>query len=121
VLAVVVEMASLLGFLPRLRLDGPIDTLVDGELTEQIVPVLRESLTNVAKHARASAVSVRLEVRDAHLELEVVDDGVGLPVAMRPNGMGVENIRDRAELLGGAVEFVSLAGGGARMLWRSPL
>ncbi len=121
VLAVIEEMASLIGFQPRLRLDGPIDTLVDGALTEQIVPVLRESLTNVAKHARASEVSVRLEVRNAHLELEVVDDGVGLPATMRPNGMGVENIRDRAALLGGAVEFVSLAEGGTRMLWRSPL
>jgi signal transduction histidine kinase len=121
VLAVIEEMASLLGFQPRLRLDGPIDTLVGGDLTEQIVPVLRESLTNVAKHARASTVTVRLEAIDAHLELEVVDDGVGLPETMRPNGMGVENIRERAALLGGAVEFVSVVGGGARMLWRSPL
>jgi signal transduction histidine kinase len=121
VLAVIDEMASLIGLQPRLRLDGPIDTLVDAELTEQIVPVLRESLTNVAKHARASTVTVRLEVIDAHLELEVVDDGVGLPAAMRPNGMGVENIRERAALLGGTVEFASVAGGGTRMLWRSPL
>lgn len=121
VLGVVEEMASLLGFQPRLRLDGPIDTAVDAELTEQIVPVLRESLTNVAKHARATSATVRLEVLDAHLELEVVDDGVGLPAAMRPNGMGVENIRERAALLGGVVEFASVVGGGARMLWRSPL
>jgi signal transduction histidine kinase len=121
VLAVIEEMASLLGFQPRLRLDGPIDTVVGAELVEEIVPVLRESLTNVAKHARASTVTVRLEVLDGHLELEVIDDGVGLPEQMRPRGMGVENIRDRASLLGGAVEFASVESGGTRMSWRSPL
>jgi signal transduction histidine kinase len=63
-LAVAEEMASLLGFPPRLRLDGPIDTVVDRELADQLVPVLRETLTNVAKHARASTVVVRVEVLD---------------------------------------------------------
>jgi len=120
-LAVAEEMASLLGFPARLRLDGPIDTVIDRDLAEQLVPVLRESLTNVAKHARAKNVSVRIEVLDGHVELEVVDDGVGIPEAVRPNGMGVANIRDRAALLGGDAEFTSVAGGGTRMLWRTPL
>jgi len=120
-LAVVEEMASLLGFPPRLRLDGPIDTVVDRRLTEQLVPVLRESLTNVAKHARATTVAVRIEVLDGHLEMEVVDDGVGLPEDVRPNGMGLTNIGERAAILGGLAEFTSVAGGGTRVLWRSPL
>jgi signal transduction histidine kinase len=120
-LAVVEEMASLLGFPPRLRLDGPIDTSIDRDLVEQVVPVLRESLTNVAKHARASSVTVRIEVLEGHLELEVIDDGVGLPESMRPNGMGVVNIRERAELLGGEADLSSLGGGGTRVLWRIPL
>jgi signal transduction histidine kinase len=120
-LAVAEEMASLLGFPPRLRLDGPIDTVIDRDLVEQLVPVLRESLTNVAKHARATTVMVRVEVLEAHLELEVVDDGVGLPEALRPNGMGVANIRERALLLGGQAELSSVGGGGTRVLWRIPL
>jgi len=120
-LAVIEEMASLLGFPPRVRLDGPIDTVVNGDLIEQLVPVLRESLTNVAKHARATTVSVRIEVLGGHLELEVIDDGVGPPVRMRPNGMGVENILDRARILGGRAELGSAVGGGTRMFWRTPL
>ena len=120
-LGVADEMASLLGFPPRLRLDGPIDTVVGSDLLEQVVPVLRESLTNVAKHARASRVAVRVEVLDGRLELEVVDDGVGLPEALRPNGMGVGNILERAELLGGEATLSSVAGGGVRVLWRVPL
>jgi len=120
-LSVSEEMASLLGFPPRMRLDGPIDTMVGRELTEQVVPVLRESLTNVAKHARATTVTVRVEVVDGQLEIEVVDDGVGLPEAMRPNGMGVVNIRERAVLLGGDAQLSSVDGGGTRVLWRVPL
>jgi signal transduction histidine kinase len=120
-LAVVEEMASLLGFPPRVRLEGPIDTVVDRDLADHLVPVLRESLTNVAKHARASTVVVRVEVIGGMLELEVVDDGVGLPDAMRVNGMGVANVRERAELLGGEALFASVVGGGARVLWRVPL
>jgi len=120
-LAVVEEMASLLGFPPRLRLDGPIDTVVDRELADQVVPVLRETLTNVAKHARATMVVVRVEIVAGGLELEVVDDGVGLPDELRPNGMGVTNVRERAELLGGVALFASVAAGGTRVLWRVPL
>ena len=120
-LAVAEETASLLGFPARLRLDGPLDTLIDRDLVEHLVPVLRESLTNVAKHARASTVTVRVEVIDGHLELEVVDDGVGLPPSLRPNGMGVTNIQERATLLGGHAEITSVVGGGARMFWRTPL
>jgi signal transduction histidine kinase len=120
-LAVAEEMASLLGFPPRMRLDGPIDTAVGSDLLEQVVPVLRESLTNVAKHARASSVVVRVEVVAGWVELEVVDDGVGLPEVLRPNGMGVGNIQERAELLGGEATLASVAGGGVRVLWRVPL
>jgi len=102
-LGVAEEMASILGFPP------------------QLVPVLRETLTNVAKHAEAASVVVRVEVLDGFLELEVVDDGVGLPESLRPNGMGLANIRERAELLGGSVDFSSVDGGGTRVLWRAPL
>jgi len=120
-LAVAEEMASILGFPPRLRLDGPIDTVVDRGLADQLVPVLRETLTNVAKHANAASVVVRVEVLEGVLELEVVDDGVGLPDVLRPNGMGLENIRERAALLGGEVDFSSVDDGGTRVLWRTPL
>ena len=120
-LAVVEEMGRLLGFPPRLRLDGPIDTTIDRELTEHLVPVLRETLTNVAKHARATTATVRVEVLEGHLELEVIDDGIGLPEELRPNGMGVTNIRERALLLGGHADLSSVDGGGTRVLWRIPL
>jgi len=121
ILGVVEEMALLLGFPPRMRLDGPIDTVVGAALCEHMLPVLRESLTNVAKHARATSVSVRVGIVDGSVEVEVVDDGVGLPDAPRPDGMGIGNIRERASLLGGEASVTSVAGGGVRVLWRAPL
>jgi signal transduction histidine kinase len=62
-----------------------------------------------------------VEVIDGKLELEVVDDGVGLPQTLRPNGMGVTNIRERAGLMGGEAHIDSVSGGGVRVLWRIPL
>jgi len=120
-LAVAEELSGLIGFPPRMRLDGPLDTLVERELADHLVPVVRESLTNVAKHARATSVVVRVEVVAGAIELEVIDDGVGLPGTIRPNGMGIGNIRDRAALLGGEADFSSVDGGGTRVLWRAPL
>jgi signal transduction histidine kinase len=124
-LGVIDEMASVLGFSPRVRLDGPIDSTITAELTEQLVPVLRETLTNVAKHAHASTVMVRLEVAGAELQLEISDDGVGMPTPKEAKdgrvGFGLANLRQRAAARGGSVSFGSVAGGGTRVLWRVPL
>lgn len=120
-LAVAEEMSALLGFPARIRLDGPLDTALGAEQLDHLVPVLRETLTNVAKHARASSVAVRIELVDGWVELEVVDDGVGLPATTGRAGMGLRNLRERATLLGGDVTFASAPDGGTRVLWRVPL
>ncbi len=120
-LAVVEEIATLLGFAPHVQLDGPIDTVVDAALADQLVPVLRESLTNVAKHARATRVAVRIEVLATGITIEVTDDGVGFPEIVRSGGMGLVNLESRADGLGGRVEFGSVDGGGARVVWSIPV
>jgi len=120
-LAVIEDTQILLGLAPRVLLDGPIDSVVSSELADQLVPVLRETLTNVAKHARARNVHVRLAVEAAHVELEVSDDGIGFPSSARPSGMGLANLQGRATALGGTLELDSVPGGGARVVWRVPL
>jgi signal transduction histidine kinase len=125
VLGVIDEMSNVLGFTPRVRLDGPIDSAIGAALVEQLVPVLRETLSNVAKHAHASTVTVRLEVAGDRLELEISDDGVGMPAPKAKGegrvGFGLANLRQRAAVNGGSVSFGSVAGGGTRVLWRVPL
>jgi signal transduction histidine kinase len=126
VLAVVEEMAPALGVAPRLRLDGPIDTAVTEDLAGDVLPALRESLSNVAKHAGpVGTVTVALAVGADGVVLEVVDDGVGPAATVEDrqdgHGLGLENLRARAVQRGGALEFGSAPGGGTRVLWRAPL
>jgi len=105
-----------LGFHPSLQFDGPVD-LVDDEVRHHVLAVTREALSNVARHARASSVSVLVVARDG-LTITVEDDGVGLPE--RRDESGLANIRSRADDLGGELLLENRAEGGARMVWRVP-
>ncbi len=82
--------------------------------------ITQEALTNVARHARASACRVRLSVREGEMELEVADDGVGLPED-RHGGVGIASMRERAAELGGTCEVAPMPGGGTRVTARLPL
>lgn len=72
-----------------------------------------EALTNVAKHARATAVSVRLRLEHATLRLTVDDNGVGGADPSR--GSGLSGLKDRIEALGGTIEVISPSGCGTRL------
>jgi len=119
VLSVVNEAAQTLGFEPRVRLEGPIDATVPDHAAEHILAVLREALSNVAKHAEASRVDVVLDVQD-EVVLRVVDDGVG-PGDEHVGGFGRQNMRVRAEGLGGSLAVEPAVGGGTLVEWRAPL
>jgi signal transduction histidine kinase len=64
---------------------------------------------------------VRIEVVATSITIEVTDDGVGFPEHVRSGGMGLVNLESRADGLGGRVEFGSVDGGGARVLWSIPV
>jgi signal transduction histidine kinase len=72
--------------------------------------VIAEALTNAAKHARASAVSVRTEIIDKALVLTIRDDGVGGADLTR--GTGLVGLKDRVEALGGLIHIESPQGTG---------
>jgi signal transduction histidine kinase len=115
------EVATMLPRSPRVRFDGPVDTVVGPELAAQLVPVLREALTNVAKHARADEVQVDVIAVDGEVVLRVVDDGVG-GVHARRGGFGLTNLSERARASGGAFEVSAPASGrGTEVVWRAPL
>lgn len=120
VLGVIDEVAPLLKRAPRVRFDGPIDTIVSEQACEQLVPVVREALTNVAKHADATDVEVELAVEKGGVVLRVADDGRGIdPDARR--GYGLDNLEQRAAQLGGGMTLESGASGrGTVLLWRVP-
>ncbi|MGH2827572.1 MAG: histidine kinase [Actinomycetota bacterium] len=69
-----------------------------------------EALTNAARHSRATRCSARLELRDAFLNVQVVDDGKGLRSDHRV-GVGLSSMRERAAELGGTCTIESTSGG----------
>jgi signal transduction histidine kinase len=125
VMAVVAEAADQLGFSPDVDFEGPVDASIGPEVADQLLPCLREALSNVARHAGASRVEVRLRADEA-VVLQVVDDGVGLGRTGRPDdplagGNGLRNMALRAERLGGSMGVESRPAGGTVIDWRVPL
>jgi signal transduction histidine kinase len=83
--------------------------------------VVMEALTNVQRHARAHFCEIRLTIIDnSALEIEIVDDGCGLPDGYNP-GVGLKSIRERTAELGGAYRIELRAGGGTRLWVRLPI
>ena len=114
------ESARALGFDPTVRFDGPIDAAVDDSLADELFAVLREALTNVAKHAKARSAEVSLQVRDSKLRATVSDDGIGR--MDRPTvGSGLGNLRSRAARLDGEFAIGPGTSGGTTLMWTVPL
>lgn len=109
-----------LGFDPKVLFDGPVDTLVSDPVAADLVAVLREALSNVARHAGATAVQVELTVGDEGVALTVVDDGVGVPTDVPVTGLGLRNMAKRAADWGGSMEVRPGADGGSVLDWRIP-
>lgn len=84
--------------------------------------ILQESLTNVARHSRASHATVTLELRGADLVLEVRDDGVGIApeAASTARSIGLTGMRERAQLVGGDFSISGAGGRGTTVLVRIP-
>ncbi len=114
------QSGSLLGFTPAVRFVGAVDSSASSAHADQLVAVLREALTNAAKHAQAGRVEVLVEVDGQQLRLTVTDDGVGVSEGGRRSGLA--NLTSRAEQLRGSftVQRVSDAGG-TRLEWTVPL
>lgn len=121
VLSLTREAAAALGFEPRVLFDGAIDTGVTAVVAGELIAILRESLSNVARHARASRVEVEVRVSGGDVVLLVTDDGVGPPGADAPTGNGLRNMAARAERLDGTFELRPGAEKGAVLEWRVPM
>ncbi len=85
--------------------------------------VLQESLTNVARHAAARSVRVRLGTTTGEAVLSVEDDGRGIDEAdrMKPRSFGLKGLRERAHYLGGTAKVEKMPRGGTRVLVHIPL
>jgi signal transduction histidine kinase len=113
------DYATVLGFPPRLNTYGPLNSVIHSELRSQVLAVLREALSNVAKHAQASSVEMTVTASDQEVIAQVADNGVGINHPVRESGL--RNIRERAETLGGSVVVEHAEPRGTVVRWRVPM
>jgi two-component sensor histidine kinase len=106
-----------LGFLPVLKMTGPVSELTT-DIVIDLLAVLREALTNVARHARARSAHVALAVAGEGVTLRVLDDGVGLAAAPRDGGLA--DLRRRAAWHGGTLSVQPAPDGGTALTWAVP-
>ena len=117
--ALVAASAGPLGFRPALDMSGPVDSAASADLRAEVLAVLREALSNVVRHASASAVAVVVRVGAGRLMVTVSDNGVG--VAEDTARSGLANMRDRATRHGGTFEVRRAQPTGTIIEWSVPL
>lgn len=119
VLEVVADVVPALGFEPYVSFEGPVDAVSDAALAADARAVVREALTNIAKHARASAARVRLHATATRLDVTVSDDGVGLGGDRRS---GLANLQERAARRDGTLQVNDPPPeSGTTLVWSVPL
>lgn len=126
-------LSSLQGYLERYRemtgiqtvveVRGPVDAVRLPPATEiQLMRIIQEALSNVRKHAKATAVTVSLNLDDEMLQVVVEDDGQGfdlerLPVRSRPR-FGLQTMHERAQAIGGTFQITSHLAAGTSVIVR---
>ncbi|WP_375483024.1 GAF domain-containing sensor histidine kinase [uncultured Jatrophihabitans sp.] len=117
--ALVDELEPVLGYRPALVSEGPLDFGLDDDLMADCEAVLREGITNIARHARATHAEVSIAVTGDDVIITISDDGRGLGESDRRSGLG--NLRRRAEQRGGGLEILLNGTVGTKLVWSVPL
>jgi signal transduction histidine kinase len=87
---------------------------LDNDQATALFRIVQEALTNIAKHAKASKVTVKLARQRHHVSLKIADNGAGIRPADRskPASFGLRGMAERARALGGTLTLSHAAGGG---------
>jgi signal transduction histidine kinase len=123
VLRICAEAAEGMDFVPEVRFVGAVDRYVTPVVATELLPTLREALSNVVRHSGAGRAEVELSVGD-RIQLRVTDDGIGpdpRPDASGHRGRGLANMADRAVSLGGALSVTARSPSGTDLVWEVPL
>lgn len=131
-LAVCRSSADALGAEPACRFEGPVDVVLDADLSAQVEAVVREGLANVARHALGSTTTVTVTAvpssvaegaptgTTGSVEVVVADTGPG-PGELRPGGHGLANLLARASERGGRSTLEPGPAGGSVLRWSVPV
>ena len=112
---IIEEHTPQLGFTASIGFAGPLDPGPGETLAHDILAVTREALSNCARHAHATAVSISLVLEDGLITLDIIDNGRGLGAPARSSGLS--SMRRRAERNGGTFQLSAPASGGTHLSW----
>ncbi|MDT4901344.1 MAG: hypothetical protein QOJ78_2274, partial [Pseudonocardiales bacterium] len=112
------DLEVALDFRPDLAVDGPVDFGVNEDVVDDCLAVLREALTNVARHAHATRAEVVITVNTTLVQLDVRDNGCGIGAASRRSGLA--NLRARAERRHGSLTVQANGAHGTWLRWSIP-
>ncbi len=111
------QLSSVLGFSVKVQIDGLIDAGIPEDAEDDVMAVVRESLTNISKHARATKAKLVIENNGSTLTVLVYDNGDGLPTGVKEcvrgsgdGGLGLGNLASRAQAHGGQFAIESRCG-----------
>ncbi|MEQ1735079.1 MAG: GAF domain-containing protein [Rhodoglobus sp.] len=116
VIDLVGQMSDLFSEAPRVTFSGAVDLMVTAELADDISAVIREGLSNVARHASAHEVSVAVSLAGGVVSVEILDDGVGIDKAIGRSS-GTINLARRAVAWKGAFVVAPRQPRGTRLGW----
>jgi len=120
VLDVVAELQPALGFAPRFDMDGPLDSVATTDLVRDVTAVVREGLSNVARHASATRAQLSVFATTTRLTVTISDDGSGIGDGSRRSGL--DNMRHRAEERNGSMAIAEVPDlGGTTLVWTVPI
>ncbi len=108
-------------FTPSVQFSATLDQQVPNEIVPDVLHIVREALSNAAKHARSSALQITATVDHGDLLVSVVDHGTGFDTAVMTPGHGLANMAERAAILGAHLDLVSTPGSGTTVALRVPM
>jgi signal transduction histidine kinase len=121
------DWSATFGIPAKLRTSGLEGVRFPRDVETQAFRIVQEALNNVHKHAAATSVEVVLERKQGRTVLCVEDDGIGLlasastqPAGAGRRGLGLLGMRERATIIGGDLDVVSMPGRGTRVTLRLP-
>jgi signal transduction histidine kinase len=90
------------------------ESIISQEIQLNLYRILQEQLRNIAKHSNANSIEVNLQIKD-NIKLQISDDGIGFDVNTIKDGIGLANIKRRAELFLGKISIDSSPGNGCKI------
>ncbi|MGZ8375292.1 MAG: sensor histidine kinase [Nitrospira sp.] len=90
--------------------------VLTNEEEREILNIVREALSNCARHADATRAVISIRIRDARIRVSIQDNGIGFSPAGQPRGYGLANMEARAKRLGGSLRVQSKTGEGTQVI-----